>query len=200
LLTNKERNWASGNPTIEVPKEPISLDDKYKGEDGIVRPFLMYRPNDVIFHSHDGIDMEQNASATVFAGGFRCWVCNKSYGVPRSKSMEESFDFEDTLVETENPHMRLPNIDWISQQTQKFCVISAPMGSGKTEQLVHLVDMLVENQHQSILRIIFRRMLAQQQANRLACYCYLFVNLLTLKNNLPDQLVCGVNSLDLIVD
>lgn len=157
----------------------------------------MYRPNDVIYHRHDGGAEEENASATVFPGGFRCWVCRKSYGVPRTSAREEPYDFEEVVVEENDAQRKLPKLDWRRWMQRKFFVLHSPMGTGKTEQLMYLVDRAIGKEW-SLLVPSFRRMLATQQAHRFAVECYLKLPPEVLKNEPPNHLVICVNSLDLI--
>ena len=67
----------------EFPKEPIYVDQVFLSEDGRRKPFRSFVPGEFLRHIHRGKEVEEEtASARCFVGGFCCFVCKISYGVP----------------------------------------------------------------------------------------------------------------------
>jgi Origin of replication binding protein len=111
----------------------------------------------------------------VFRGGIRCFACNKTFIVPRETPFEEGYMFTvDEKIKSTNPSQYMPDVNWDECiGKKKVMVINAPMGSGKTEQLMKMVEYLDENEASSrLLAISFRELLARQQASRLGTVCY----------------------------
>ena len=76
---------------------------------------------------------------------------------------------------------------------KKVVVISAPMGSGKTEQVVSLILGAFSND-KSVLVVSFRQFLATQQALRLGIECYLDMDTREMQEG-PNYLTCCLNSI-----
>lgn len=80
-------------------------------------------------------------SAKTFMGGFHCVGCKNTYRVPQTRAWEEEYPFtEDKTIKADGASAFLPEVVWETYCCKKFCVILAPMGSGKTEQVVELVN------------------------------------------------------------
>jgi Origin of replication binding protein len=159
---------------IDNARETVQPDDMFLGEDHVRKPFRLFRVNEWLFHRHGDVD-ERTASSKVFRGGFRCFACNKTFIVPQETPFEEGYMFTaDETIKSTNPSEYMPDVNWgecIGKK--KVIVINAPMGSGKTEQLMKLVEYLDENEASSRLLVIsFRELLARQQASRLGIVCY----------------------------
>ena len=108
----------------------------FVGEDGVERPFEDFNPTECIRHQHEGRDsVESVASAVVFDGGLFCFVCQKSFYVA-STVPPDQYPFEPgEIVVRDSERAFLPepgNVDWEKLLRQKFLVVSAPMGTGKT--------------------------------------------------------------------
>jgi Origin of replication binding protein len=181
---------------IDNAREIVQPDEIFLGEDHVRKPFRLFRVNDWIFHRHGGVD-ERTASAKVFRGGFRCFGCNKTYILPRDTPFEEPFMFTgEEVTKSEDPREYMPDVDWdLVIGKKKITVINAPMGSGKTEQLMKLVEYLDENEVSSRLLVIsFRELLARQQSSRLGIVCYKDCSLESLVLG-PRQVSICLNSI-----
>ncbi len=149
-------------PAFEVE---ISPNTEFCGEDGCWKKFSAFRVGDFIRHDHFGNGVERRASASVYPGGFRCFVCNVSYGVAREQLWADPYVFyDDEITTNDDPVAYMPDLDWENMMNKKYIIIGGPMGSGKTEQVVRLVDRLTnDNPNLRVLLVAFRRMLAIQQ-------------------------------------
>jgi hypothetical protein len=192
LLNRDERQLACRDLGEGAPKELVDADDIFRCEDGKRKAFRCFHPGEFLFHVHGGVE-ESTPSAKTFRGGFHCFGCNNTYGTLRTRAWEENFPFlEDEITEAEEADAYLPAIQWVDLQTRKFCVVSAPMGSGKTEQVISLVNQAVEEEKR-VCVVSFRRFLAQQQAVRLGVKCYLEMSDEDIRS--CDMLTICVNSL-----
>ena len=190
---------------VRAPKEPITADDMFVSEDGTLKAFKFFKPNDYIRHDH-GTGVEANASARVFPGGFRCFACQMSFGVVEEASEEEPFHCTDMrIVTTNNPEAQIPlgrtqfnwaaeGIDWDVATQKKWFVVQAPMGSGKTEQLVSFMSGPALQRGWRVLVVSFRQYLASQQSMRLGTYCYLGLTNQEIRAD-PSPLTICLNSL-----
>ena len=194
LLSNEERSNAMHGVDAFDPKEPVSPDEVFRGEDGGYRPFRLFCPGDSFFHVHNGQE-ERSPSAKVFDGGFHCFGCAATFACIRTPAKEPQFPFEENEIDEsgEDPNAFMPSIDWNEKLRWKFCVVHAPMGSGKTHQLARLVNQCFE-EGRSVCLVSFRVLLAQQQASRLGLEWYKGMHEAEL-NVCPDYLVVSVNSL-----
>ena len=193
LLTHAERANAMRNIEDFDPHEPVSPDEVFRDEDGTYKPFRLFRSGDCFHHMHNGIE-ERTPSARVFNGGFHCFGCARTFACVTTPAKEPLFPFEDAEIdESDDAKAFMPNIRWREKMQRKFCVVHAPMGSGKTYQLARLVNRCVR-ENKSVCLVAFRVMLAKQLATRLGVECY--TNL--TKDEIdaaPKMLVISVNSL-----
>ena len=117
------------------------------------------------------------------------------YALPRTCPWEPEFPFQpEETVEHTDASAFLPSIDWEKRTKKKWCVLSAPMGSGKTQQLTPLVDK-ANREKLSVCFVSYRRLLATQQANRLGLENYLELDTDELRHDSPTMLVVSVDSL-----
>ena len=140
-------------------------------------------------------------SGCVFQGGYWCSDCGKSTIVPGMSPWEEPYVFlPDEIVCDTSAEKYMPNLDWDTLLARKYVVIAAPMGSGKTQQVLKLLNTL-EDRHgnYSVIVISFRILLSIQQAKRFGLHCYTDLNTTALKQN-PKQLTICVNSLGKLGD
>lgn len=145
---------------------------------------------------HRGAE-ENTPSAHVFYGGFRCFGCTTTYGVPRTSVKEPEFPYlEEEIYEVMDPYARLPDIDWEECMKKRFFVCGAPMGCGKTHQAAHLCAICSEMEPPlKVLVVSFRRMLAMQTAARLNGISYTDVNVASIYNDpLPGCFCICLNS------
>lgn len=173
--------------------EHVNPDDIFMAEDGRLKAFRLFRPDEWLFHVH-GARRERTPSAKVFFGGFRCFGCNTTFAVPHTTPWEPVYPFrQDEQVSSSDPMSFMPNLDWGRLLERKYVVIAANMGSGKTEQLTRLVS-LANATGKYVLVLSFRRMLAVQQARRLGILCYLDLDADDLRAS-PRMLTLVLNSL-----
>ena len=159
------------NPHLD-PALVIDWNTPFMSEAGVTKPFYKFAEGDLIRHDHRGDgNPEANASAKVFRACFRCYVCNKCYFVMQIME-EDRFEFRNGETAEATDESTWLEVDWKQHFTKKFSVISAPMGSGKTEQLGVLVNEWLRPQNQATIVVSFRQVLARQQAKRLGCACY----------------------------
>jgi hypothetical protein len=171
----------------------VDPDQVFKGEDGIRKAFRMFKSGEFFHHIHNTVE-ERTPSAKTFPGGFHCFGCNTTFVVERENPVEQPYPFlPEETKQAEDPFARLTTIPWDTFLQKKFCVVSAPMGSGKTEQLISLVDK-AKAEEKSVCVVSFRRFLAMDQAKRLdiACYCMLPADQM---RDGPDRLTICLNSL-----
>jgi hypothetical protein len=190
----RARSEAGGHDDREL----VEPGDLFRAETGGVKEFRLFRPDEWLYHKHDGVLEESSPSAKVFLGGFRCFGCNKTYGVLRTTASEENYPFAaDEIVESDDPHAYMGSridIDWASRLRKKWCVISAPMGAGKTRELEGLMD-IAHRLGKRVCVVSFRRVLALQQSQRLGAMCYLDASSAGLEQGAFQFLVICVNSL-----
>jgi hypothetical protein len=192
LLDRAERSLASESLGDRMAKELVSPDEIFRCEDGVRKAFRFFKPGEFLFHVHNGVE-EKTPSAKTFSGGFHCFGCDHTYGVPRTRAWEETYPFvPDEILESDDADAFLPPLPWVDYLKKKYCVVSAPMGSGKTEQLVDLVNSLDENED-TVCVVSFRRFLAYQQSIRLGVHCYLDMTDVEIKES--SWLTVCVNSL-----
>jgi hypothetical protein len=138
--------------------EVVSYDGLFMAEDGSWKRFHEFRPDDWIRHDHFGGGPEANASAKVFAGGFRCFGCNKTYMVPMTSPWEEPFEHSPTrgiVIISKDPQYKIPmGCEWLHLLSKyKYLVFIGPMGSGKTEQMARFI---LANKKARVLVLSFR--------------------------------------------
>ena len=186
------------NEEIEaVPRQSVLPNECFRSEDGKIKPFRLFVPNEFLYHVHNGVE-ESTPSAKVFPCGFHCFGCNETFAIPKSNNEESGYEFFDDEIQHEddpNAHLKVFNWSSILREThfkKKWHVISAPMGSEKTHQMTGLVNAADEMQL-SVCCVSFRIFLATQQAERLGLTNYKYCH--DLKTNPPDYLVIVVNSL-----
>jgi len=184
----------------KYPKLPVYPNTCFRsGEDGCLKPFRLFVENEFLHHVHNGVE-ESTASAKVFVGGFHCFSCGETFAVPKSAIEEDGYEFYgDEIQRDERTGAYLKPFNWKAllengPNKKKWHVISAPMGSGKTHQMLSLVnDALSINQHNTICCVSFRVFLATQQAQRLGMTNYRECGYIS--TDPPNQLVIVVNSL-----
>ena len=94
------------------PHQPLPPDEKFRSEDGVVKPFRMFDPGEWMFHTHGGTE-EKMPSAKTFPGGFHCFACNETYALPRTCPWEPEFPFTaEETIEEQDASAFLPKIDW----------------------------------------------------------------------------------------
>ena len=150
-----------------------------------------------VYHIHENSDREErNPSANVWENGslrgYQCWKCHIKYyakDVGKHK-LESRFPFieghECREAETDSDGNQysfigdpdhLNDLDW-KKLLEKFAVVlDAPMGSGKTAELVRLVDYIRKRAYEEgkrfrVLVVTYRISLAWQLARRLGLQCY----------------------------
>lgn len=195
-MTLVERGIISRDVDV-VPRQSVLPDECFRAESGKMKPFRLFGPDEFLYHVHNGVE-EKTCSAKVFPGGFHCFGCNETFAIPKKDSDEECYAFfDDETQEETDANARLKTFDWksILKEThfkKKWHVISAPMGSGKTHQMMGLVNAAATS-NLSVCCVSFRVFLATQQAERLGLSNY--KNCHDIKINPPDYLVIVVNSL-----
>lgn len=131
-------NWGDFNPNGF-----ITLDDKFKREDGVMKLFWDFLHDEWLYCDHGMGVLENTPSAKVFGGRFKCFGCSATYIVQWEDNNEEEYDFHDSdVLVLNNPSAHIPveSIPWHYLCPQfKWFVISAPMGVGKTERVAELI-------------------------------------------------------------
>ena len=121
-------------------KLPVLPDDEFHSEDGVWKGFCLFNSGEFLFHIH-GRQEERTPSAKTLNGGFHCFGCNQTFGVPATNAMESTYPFiEEEIYRSTEPDAYLPDINWHIAMKKKFFVVSVPMGSGKMEQVKSLIN------------------------------------------------------------
>ena len=134
----------------------------FKSTDGTRKKLKYFVAGDVFHHvCDDGVE-DAEANAKVFEKcRFRCFKCNKTFCVPRSPTAEDPYPFEPHEIDKttdENSYIpksndasetNLRGIDWKKLDEKKWTIVSAPMGSGKTEQISILLNEVVRSNESS---------------------------------------------------
>jgi hypothetical protein len=197
VLNARERQLVCGVDDMMEGRGVIKPEDVFRSESGERKKFKMFVSGEWLYHVH-GQAEERSPSAKVFCGGFTCFGCSQTYGVLRTREVEEDYPFGgDEVVSSQDPDAyiaQVGKIDWVARLLKKFCVVDAPMGSGKTHEISGLVSVAHSNK-KHVCVVSFRRTLALQQAKRMGISCYLDRTYEQLMSNDDDLLVICVNSL-----
>jgi hypothetical protein len=162
-------------------------------ENGEKKSFGDCKPGELVFCCN-----LERPSGCVFEGGIWCSECRKSTVVPGMSPWEEPYLFlPQEIVCDSSAKQYMPDLDWDTLLGRKYVVVAAPMGSGKTQQICSLLNIL-DNRYgvtkYSVLVVSFRILLSQQQASRFGILCYTQLSTTQLMQNPPQLTIC-VNSL-----